>query len=70
MHIAHIPVLYVHEIGGLGFDMEAMKTRLAVYRDIKALDSFTDKEIVDLMDATVPYQPEQSHYKVASIVKS
>ena len=62
-------VLYVPEIGGLGCDMEAMANRLAVYRDTEGLGSFTDHEAGDLMDATFPYQPELSHYKVASIVR-
>ena len=49
--------------------MEAETTRLSIYKDLKGLDSFTDGDIRDLMDGGIPYQPEDSNYKVASIVR-
>jgi hypothetical protein len=49
--------------------MEAVTTRQSIYKELKGLDTFTDIEVRDLMDGGIPYQPEESNYKVASIVR-
>ena len=51
------------KLGGLGFDMEGVTTRLAVYRERKALHSFTDPEVQELMDGGIPFHPEECNYQ-------
>jgi len=60
-------VLYVPEVGGLGFDMEGIDTRLAVFRYQKNLKSYTDDDVQEIMDTTVPFYPENSYYRVGTV---
>ena len=49
--------------------MDGMATRLAIYRDVKALGSFADHDVQELMDGVVPFHPEQCNYQIASVVR-
>jgi len=60
-------VLYVPEVGGLGLDMEGIDTRLAVFRYQKNLKSYTDDDVQEIMDTTVPFYPENSYYRVGTV---
>jgi hypothetical protein len=58
-------VYYAAEIGGLGLDLEVKSDRMGVFKMVHSgIDS---ADALCMMDMSVPYQPERSHYMVAEI---
>lgn len=64
-----ILVEYAPEIGGLGLDIEAVNTRLGVFKEVHAITGGDDQQIRERMDATFPFMPEKECYKVISVSK-
>lgn len=54
-----ILVEYAPEIGGLGLDIEAVNTRLGVFKEVHAITGGDDQQIRECMDATFPFMPER-----------
>lgn len=49
--------------------MEAVATRLGVFRDVYKMHSSDDQDVHSCMDTSFPYNPEMSNYQVVSLTK-